>query len=80
MIFKDKIDIHKLFQELDMSKDRALDVNELGKFLIRVDKNLSREEIEYIFNKFDDDGNNQIEFEEFKKWMEDNEVHHRLII
>ncbi len=74
MICKDKIDIHKLFAELDMSKDKALDVNELGKFLMKVDKDITREEIEYIFNKFDDDGNNQIEFEEFKKWLEDNSV------
>jgi len=57
-----------------MSKDKALDVNELGKFLTRVDKNLTREEIEYIFNKFDDDGNNLIEFTEFKKWLEENDV------
>jgi calcium-dependent protein kinase len=41
-----------------MSKDKALDVNELGKFLMKVDKDITREEIEYIFNKFDDDGNN----------------------
>ena len=33
MICKEKIDIHKLFADLDMSKDKALDVNELGKFL-----------------------------------------------
>lgn len=33
MIIKDKVDIHKLFADLDMSKDKALDVNELGKFL-----------------------------------------------
>jgi len=28
MIIKDKLDIAKLFTELDMSKDKALDVNE----------------------------------------------------
>lgn len=28
MIIKDKLDIAQLFQELDMSKDKALDVNE----------------------------------------------------
>ena len=48
-------------------------INRLGKFLTRIDKDLTREEIEYIFNKFDDDGNNLIDFEEFKKWLEDNE-------
>ena len=74
MILKDKLDISQLFAELDMSKDKALDVNELGRFLTRVDKDISREEIEYIFNKFDEDGSNSIEFEEFKKWMEDNSV------
>lgn len=73
MIIKEQIDIGELFAELDMTKDKALNVNELGKFLQRVDKNLTREEIEYIFNKFDDDGNNLIEFNEFKKWLEEND-------
>lgn len=63
-----------MFTELDMSKDKSLDVNELGRFLTRVDKDIQREEIEYIFNKFDEDGSNSIDFEEFKKWMEDNSV------
>ena len=44
----------------------------LGKFLTRIDKDLTREEVEYIFNKFDEDGSNSIEFEEFRKWLEDN--------
>lgn len=57
-----------------MSKDKSLDVNELGRFLTRVDKDIQREEIEYIFNKFDEDGSNSIDFEEFKKWLEDNSV------
>ena len=40
MIVKEKLDITKLFAELDMSKDKALDVNELGRFLTRVDKDI----------------------------------------
>lgn len=75
MILKDNVNLEELFGELDMSRDKALDLNELAKFLAKVDKNLTREEIEYIFNKFDDDGNNFIEFNEFKKWLEDNEVY-----
>ncbi|CAD8048740.1 unnamed protein product [Paramecium primaurelia] len=74
MIIKEKLDISQLFAELDMSKDKALDVNELGRFLTRVDKDIQRDEIEYIFNKFDEDGSNSIDFEEFKKWMEDNSI------
>lgn len=55
-----------------MSKDKALDVNELAKFLQKVDKNLTREEIEYVFNMLDEDGSNTIEFNEFKKWLVEN--------
>lgn len=62
MIIKEKIDITELFQELDMSKDKSLDLNELSKFLLRVDPNLTREEIEYLFNKFDEDSSNSIDF------------------
>lgn len=37
-------------------------------------QNLEREEIEYIFNLIDEDANNTIELEEFKKWLKDNDV------
>ncbi len=37
-----------------------------------IDKNLSSEEIKYIFEKFDEDGNNKIDFDEFTKWLKDN--------
>jgi calcium-dependent protein kinase len=30
--------------------------------------------VEFVFNKLDEDGNNQVEFEEFRKWLEMNEV------
>jgi len=40
--------------------------------LSSINKNLTREEIEYIFNKFDTDGNNIIEFDELKKWLDTN--------
>ena len=33
MIIKEKIDITELFQELDMSKDKSLDLNEYLFFL-----------------------------------------------
>lgn len=39
-----------------------------------VDKNLTREEIEFIFNKVDKDGSLSIEFEEFKNWLTSNDV------
>ncbi len=39
-----------------------------------MDPALQREEIEYIFNKFDEDNDNNISFEEFKKWLEQGDV------
>jgi calcium-dependent protein kinase len=60
---------------MSMSKNNKKFYNQrLGKFLLRIDKKLTREEIEYIFNKFDEDGSNSIEFAEFSKWLEENDV------
>lgn len=39
-----------------------------------MDQDLNREEIEYIFNKFDSDGDNVIDFTEFQKWLEHNNI------
>lgn len=40
--------------------------------LHEIDPKLEREEIEFIFNKIDEDGSNSIELAEFKKWLEEN--------
>ena len=37
-------------------------------------QNLERDEVEYIFNLIDEDGNSTIELGEFKKWLKDNDV------
>jgi Ca2+-binding EF-hand superfamily protein len=39
-----------------------------------IDSEIDRNEIEYIFNKFDDDRDNTISFEEFTKWLSNNDV------
>lgn len=74
VIKRQKLDIDRLFDEVDMSKDKSLDVNELGALLVMLDKGITREEIEYLFHKFDEDGSNSIELGEFKKWLIANDV------
>lgn len=39
-----------------------------------INPELERDEIEYIFNKIDEDGSNSIDINEFKKWLEANQV------
>lgn len=39
-----------------------------------IDSSLLEEEILFLFNKFDDDENGTIQFNEFKKWLEENKI------
>ena len=73
-IIADHLDLDKLFKELDYSGDKSLSVDEFGILLKKIDKELQRDEIEYIFNKFDEDGSNSIELIEFKQWLQINDV------
>jgi len=49
-------------------------MKEFSKLMKSIDPSLERSEIEYIFNKFDDDKDNNISFEEFTKWLSNNDV------
>ena len=48
-------------------------MNEFAELLKRLDRNASREQIEFVFNSIDEDGNNVISLYEFRKWLS-NEV------
>lgn len=49
-------------------------MKEFSKLMKSIDACLDRSQIEYIFNKFDDDKDNTISFEEFTKWLSNNDV------
>ena len=49
-------------------------MKEFTKLLMRIDTQITREEVEYIFNKIDIDSSNSIEFNEFEKFLKDNNV------
>ena len=67
------IDLFKLFSEIDKNKNNQLEMNEFAELLKRLDRNASREQIEFVFNSIDEDGNNVISLYEFRKWLS-NEV------
>lgn len=60
----------ELFNEFQLTKDSKVEIKEFKLLMLEIDDKLIQEEIEYIFNKFDSDGDNQISFEEFEKWLE----------
>ena len=41
---------------------------------MKIDVSITREEVEFIFNKIDSDSSNSIEFNEFEKFLKDNNV------
>ena len=63
------IDIYKLFQSIDNNKNEKLEIDEFSRLLLKIDDNLTREQMEFIFNKVDRDNSNYIDFEEFKQWL-----------
>lgn len=58
-------DLLELFHHFDLTNDSKLDIKEFELLMKSIDKELNREEIEFIFNKFDSDGDNRIDFHEF---------------
>jgi Ca2+-binding EF-hand superfamily protein len=64
----------ELFSKYDLSKDSKLEINEFNKLMLEIDSKLTQEEVQYIFDKFDEDHNRIIDFDEFTKWLKANDI------
>lgn len=57
---ENNLDLEELFKFIDSSKDGKISKKELYKLLMSIDRSISKDEVVYIFNKFDKDGNGTI--------------------
>lgn len=66
IIFKNKLDIKKIFKNFDKSKTGMLGLTEFNSMLKIINPKLSEDEIKYIFGMFDLDGSKTIDMNEFE--------------
>lgn len=68
-IIEKNIDLFKLFQIIDKNNNNQLEMNEFAELMKKLDEKITREQIEFIYNTIDEDGNNSISLYEFRKWL-----------
>ena len=68
-IIEKNIDLFKLFQIIDKNNNNQLEMNEFAELMKKLDERITREQIEFIYNTIDEDGNNSISLFEFRKWL-----------
>ena len=66
IIFKNGLDLKKIFKNFDKSKTGVLNLPEFNSMIKIINPKLSEEEIKYIFGKFDLDGSKTIDIKEFE--------------
>ena len=66
IIFKNGLDLKKIFKNFDKSKTGVLSLSEFNSMIKIINPKLSEEEIKYIFGKFDLDGSKTIDIKEFE--------------
>ena len=73
VIAKQSLDLEKLFQTFDRTKDKALDLHEFMKLIIVIQPKLEMNDIQEVFQKFDENRDGSISFLEFKKLICDTD-------
>jgi len=68
-IHSQNIDLEKLFNKLKYSHATSLNKPEFFALLKTLNQEITEEECQFVFTKFDEDGSGTIEFEEFKKQL-----------
>jgi calmodulin len=61
-------EIREIFSHYDRNGNGVIDRSELGSLFRALDEDMSDEEIEAGMQAIDDNGNGQVEFEEFLAW------------
>ena len=62
-------DVKKVFQSMDSNGDGAIDKGEMHKALTNYKFNFSDQEVDIVFQHGDEDGNGEVDFEEFMYLM-----------
>lgn len=62
-------DVKKVFQSMDSNGDGAIDKGEMHKALTNYKFNFSAQEVDIVFQHGDEDGNGEVDFEEFMYLM-----------
>lgn len=61
-IYRMKIDLEEIFNDQNLTEKSKLKITDFEKLMISMDPTLSRNEIEYVFNKFGPDRDCEIDF------------------
>lgn len=68
-IIEKNIDLFKFFSLVDKNKNNQIEIDEFTDLMKKLDDKITREQIEFIFNTIDEDGNNSVSLFEFRKWL-----------
>jgi Ca2+-binding EF-hand superfamily protein len=63
------MDLKKIFKNFDRKNKDTLEIKEFTKMIKIIDETTTQEEINYLFAKFDKDGDHTITFEEFESYL-----------
>ena len=66
----DEKHLRKLFDELDKNHNGRISIQEIRYIVTHSNENISEQEIEFLIEKADDDGDGLISFDEFLAFME----------
>ena len=67
MLAKENLNVEEIFNMYDKNDSQTLDFQEFSEMIQKIDENVTDKEIEYIFRRLDQDGNESIEVDELKR-------------
>eukprot|EP01043_Picozoa_sp_COSAG02_P006769 COSAG02_NODE_195_length_29750_cov_79.793329_31_plen_764_part_00 len=69
---KSEVELRKVFEDADTDKGGSLDRDEINALAVKLGKRLSRKELDEAMQDMDEDGSNEVDFDEFSQWWQDS--------